>query len=826
MTTCPAAALTPEELAGLGQSGSPLLVALQSLVGVSVVLHVPAAEQGAAVATTHVAAPEISLTVIAALEKLVVAWLASPGEADGEDVLTVAALRWQLLMAETRTTSGERVGAVAVARQAHEAFAWSGTEISTVQTFAALCGSSFGGRAPDPALASQTRLDALVTRVAVDFMSVSASSLDESLESMLRVLGEFFKVDACFLRRNDFDRDMTVLVAEWPPRQNVPDPDPLGEVPFGVDPVFDAIRDLKEPFVMRPTGSPDAYQERVQQGSGIDQVSMAMVPLVRDRATVGVVGFVKYGDRPWETAETNALQAVASLMVQLQARVAAEERLAYHAFHDELTNLPNRRALLEELHRRLEQDTNQTTALLFLDLDRFKAMNDFLGHGAGDRLLVTIAERLRDAMGPGDFAARLAGDEFVFLLERPMVELEALAVADKLLELVAGPVEIGGHHISRTASSGISFTHSDVATAEDLLAHADAALHLAKAQGGNRAVVFDQTLRASAQERSETELSLRDAIDHGGLLLYYQPEVNLRTGKLLAVEALVRWDHPQRGVLPAGSFIKVAEETGLIVDLGRWVLAESCRQAAEWREQYPELRFTMRVNMSPAQLATRNIVGLVAASLTENQLPGRALCLEITEHAVMQDVEQAVQVLHDLKALGVSLAIDDFGTGYSSMSQLKRLPVDTLKIDQTFVAGLGIDGGDRAIVDATVRLAQSFGLDVVAEGVETVELVHELLGLGCERAQGYLLCRPKPATELANILQHGGLDPLTFTRYSPKATLRIEKSLPGPPGSTGQVSKSGLEFATDDAGEPRRRRSVTYPEGPPRAIGDQERVAV
>jgi EAL domain-containing protein (putative c-di-GMP-specific phosphodiesterase class I) len=243
--------------------------------------------------------------------------------------------------------------------------------------------------------------------------------------------------------------------------------------------------------------------------------------------------------------------------------------------------------------------------------------------------------------------------------------------------------------------------------------------------------------------------------------------VDLRTGQLLAVEALVRWNHPQRGVLPAGSFITVAEETGLIADLGRWVLTEACRQMAVWRKQFPLLRITMRVNVSPAQLATRNIVHLVNDCLVKNDLPGRLLCLEITEHAVVQDVQQTVDVLHELKALGITLAIDDFGTGYSSMSQLKHLPVDALKLDQTFVAGLGIDVGDRAIVDATVRLAQSFGLEVVAEGVETVDLVDELLKLGCHRAQGFLLCRPQPAAELESLLEYGGLHPSTFRRSVP-----------------------------------------------------------
>ena len=611
---------------------------------------------------------------------------------------------------------------------------------------------------------SRRRLDALVTRVAVGFMPATAATLPEVLDRTLRELTQFFDVDTSFLRHNDFARDVSVLVAEWPAREDVPDPDPLGVVPFGVDPVFDATRALAEPYVVRPTPSSDPYQDRVQQGAGVGQVSMAMVPLIRETTTVGVLGFVKFGDRPWDVAETNALQAVASLMVQLQARVDAEERLQRSAYHDELTTLPNRRALLEELDRRRDHVPAVPTALLYVGLDRFKTINDSLGHAAGDRLLTAVADRLSAHAGGGGFAARLAGDEFVLLVEHGSLD-DLTGVAEVLLRSVAEPVSVAGHHVSRTASIGIAVSSTQPSGGEDLLTHADAAFRSAKRQGGNRAVPYDERLRAAVRERSDVEVLLREAIDGRGLSLHYQPEVDLRTGELLAVEALVRWDHPTRGMLTAGSFIPVAEETGLVVDLGQWVLAEACRQLARWRARHPGLRLTMRVNMSPAQLATRNIVGLVAGCLAANALPGRVLCLEITEHAVMRDVEQAVGILHELKALGVHLAMDDFGTGFSSMSQLKRLPVDTLKIDQTFVAGLGADGGDRAIVDATVRLATSFGLDVVAEGVETVELVHELLALGCHRAQGFLLGRPRPPAELALLLACGGMDPVTFTTH-------------------------------------------------------------
>jgi diguanylate cyclase (GGDEF)-like protein len=758
----------PRESPAVPARGIALLIqALQSLFETSAVTFVPSAATASDLAVSQAAIPAVPSATMIALRERAFLWMACTDEPLAEESLTVADSGWHLVMSQSRSESGERIGVIAMARRDDEAPCWSSSEITCLQTFASLCGSVAGGEDRDPAPSSQAGLDALVTRIAVKLMSVSTLSMYETFEWMLRVLTEFFEVDVSFLRRTDFDREASILVAEWPPRENIPDPDPLGEVPFGTDPMFDGTRNLKEPFTVRPEFSPDAYQERVKEGSGVGEVSGAIVPLIRADVTVGVLGFVKFGDRPWETAETNALQAVASLMVQLEARVDAEERLRYQSHSDELTGLPNRRALVEELHSRLDAGGNRTTGLLCLDLDRFKALNDFLGHDAGDQFLVTVAERLRNAMGTGDFVARLVGDEFVFLIERPSVELEALAMADRLLEILSGPAEINGHQVSRTASLGIALSTGSSVAVEELLAHADAALHRSKAMGGNQAAMFDTALRASVEQRAETEMELRDAIEHGGLLLYYQPEVDLRTGKLLAVEALVRWNHPQRGVLPAGSFITVAEETGLIADLGRWVLTEACRQMSAWREQFPLLRITIRVNVSPAQLATRNIVQLVKECLVTNDLPGRLLCLEITEHAVVQDVDQTVDVLHELKALGITLAIDDFGTGYSSMSQLKHLPVDALKIDQTFVGGLGIDGGDRAIVDATVRLAKSFGLEVVAEGVETVDLVHELLKLGCFRAQGFLLCKPKPAAELETVLEYGGLHPSTFRRSAP-----------------------------------------------------------
>jgi diguanylate cyclase (GGDEF)-like protein len=734
-----------------------LVQALGALLRVPVVAFVPSGE-GPPIISSEA---NVSDAAVAGLRERALQWLAAESGTIGQDPGPSGSV-WRLLLGRARPVGGHSLGAVVIAREAGNPLPWSATELRTINTFAALFATAFNQHAVSSGDEAQRRLDDLVTRVAVDLMQVSATSFHRALEATLETLTQFFEVDTSFLRRNDLLRELSVLVAEWPKRPNVPTPDPLGEVPFGADPVFSASRELREPFIVRPDTSNDEYQERVEQGSGIAQVSMAIVPLLDKQATAGVLGFVKFGDRGWARAEISALQAVASLVVQLQARVDAEDKLLYNAYHDELTDLPNRRALVEELARRLDPSSPVPTSLYFVDLDRFKLLNDSLGRSAGDGLLVAMATRLRAVAGPDGFVGRLAADEFVLLAD-DTGESEQSAAVEALRASVAGAIEIGGHQITRTASVGIAATGDQPISPEDLLARAGAALHRAKKQGGNQAVRFDGVLEAEVAERSSTELMLREAIDNGELELFYQPEINLRSGALLAVEALLRWNHPVRGLLTAGAFIEVAEETGLIVDIGRWVLGQACAQLAVWRDRFPDLRLVVRVNMSPAQLASRNIVGIVADCLAANNIPGRLLCLEITEHAVMQDVKSAVAALHQLKSLGVTLAIDDFGTGFSSMAQLKRLPVDALKVDQTFVLGLNTDGGDRAIVDATIRLAHSFGLDVVAEGVETVDLVEALLGLGCYRAQGFLLCRPKPPADLESVLRRGGIDPSSFT---------------------------------------------------------------
>lgn len=610
---------------------------------------------------------------------------------------------------------------------------------------------SGAARRPD---ARQRRLDDLVTRVATELMSVSAATMRTGLQRIVRVLAEFFAVDTAFLRRNDHVVGASILMAEWPVRENIPDPDPLGVVPFegSEGNPFLAARDFKEPILIRPSNSPDDYQERVRDGADIPQVSMATVPILHDGVTEGALGFINFGDREWLHDELNALQTIASLLAQLQGRVDAEERLRHHAYHDELTGLPNRRSIIDLLRRRLTDTTAQPFPLFFIDLDRLKALNDYLGHTAGDQMLCAMADRLRNALQPGDTVARLGGDEFVIVFDHPTDASEAVLFAWNLLDIISQPLVLGDHAVARTACIGVAMGVPGEATPEDLVRDADMAMLAAKTNGGNEAMLFSETIRERIEILADMELHLRSAIENGALRLYYQPEYDLRTGSVLSAEALVRWQHPQRGLLGPAHFIEVAESSNIIVELGRWVLREACANMASWRRQFPGLELTVRVNVSPVQLVSNDFVDLVATTLAEQGLPGECLCLEITERGVMRDIERVLSILKEIHDLDVTVAIDDFGTGSSALGKLKELPVDTLKIDQSFVAELGMNRQDQAIVESIVQIARTFHLDVVAEGIETSAAVEELLRLGCHRGQGYLLQRPMTGPAFAELL--------------------------------------------------------------------------
>jgi diguanylate cyclase (GGDEF)-like protein len=404
-------------------------------------------------------------------------------------------------------------------------------------------------------------------------------------------------------------------------------------------------------------------------------------------------------------------------------------------------------------------------------------MNDFLGHASGDRVLTTIGDRIRTSIRPNDFAARLGGDEFVILVGEVSGEMEVMATAYRILGVIGEPIDFAGQQVSHTASVGIVLSRPGLRNGMELLGWADVAMYAAKRQGRNQAVVFDDVLQELVSERSRTELTLREAIESDGLRLHYQPEVDLRTGRLLAVEALVRWEHPTRGLLPASAFITVAEETGLVVDMGRWVFTEACRQLAAWRREYPNLPLIVRVNMSPAEFVISGLVEFVEDRLRVYDIPGERLCIEVTEHAVLQEPEQTARILRGFQALGVEIAIDDFGTGYASFTELKRLPVNLLKLDQTFVQGIITDPSDRAIVEAIIQLGRALDLGMIAEGIECSATIDKLLELGCYRGQGYLMSVPMSAEELAPVLNAGAIDLSVFRPAGKVAPALADRSL-------------------------------------------------
>ncbi len=668
---------------------------------------------------------------------------------------------WGVVSEVVEAANGRVHRVLVVARQGRT---WSKRERSLVRAFAGLLGHVATQVTRESTLLHQRRLDELVAQVAERLMSATIATRQETLDWTVRVLGEFLGSDAAFLRRNDLARGLSILEAEWPARVDVPTPDPLGEVAFDVDPIFAAMKDLRTPFMPGVDEVTEEYLKRVESGSGVPEVAGAAVPLLLDDSTWGILGFIHFGLHAWVPSEINALQAVASMLVQLQGRLDADARTVYNATHDDLTGLPNRRALIRELTDRIE--AGRATAVMVIDLDRFKVMNDFLGHASGDRLLVTIADRLRTSVRAYDFAARLGGDEFVVLADGANGELDLMASAYRLLGVIAEPTAVGGQRLTHTASIGVAAVGEDSPNALDVIGWADVAMYAAKARGGHRVVVFDDELRESAGTRSNLELQLRDAIANGELRLYFQPEVDLRTGHLLAVESLVRWQHPTRGLIDATDFIKVAEETGLIVDIGRWVFAEACRQLAEWENLYPNLDFVVRVNMSPAEFVMGDIVEFVEGCLTSSRVEGGRLCIEITEHVVLTESDRTASILRRFQDLGIEVALDDFGTGFASMTELKNLPVDFLKLDMSFVSGVTTDAYDRAIVESIIRLAAALHLGVIAEGVETITTLDKLVELGCTRGQGYLMSRAVPVEELALLLRRGGVD-MALLRLDP-----------------------------------------------------------
>lgn len=427
----------------------------------------------------------------------------------------------------------------------------------------------------------------------------------------------------------------------------------------------------------------------------------------------------------------------------------SEHELAHLAHHDPLTDLPNRLLFTDRAEQALAsaQVHKRGCALLLMDLDHFKIINDSLGHNVGDQLLKLVAERLSGLFGPGVTLARLGGDEFAVLAESCPQVVQAAALAQRMLNAMKDPFIFDGNQLFISASIGISLFPSDALSAEQLLRNADSALFKAKSAGREGYALYTEELTAHAQHRVEIAGELRRALDQHELRVYYQPVHDLHDSRLVGVEALVRWQHPERGLVPPGEFIPIAERTGLIAEIDAWVMDQACRQMCQWLADGAPLSF-IAINVSSRLFARRELYEQVAQVLHTTGLDPAFLELEVTESAVMDDPEVALEQLHRLRELGLRLAIDDFGTGYSSLLRLKRLPVQKLKIDQGFVAGLPWDEDDAAIVRVVIALAKSMGMQVHAEGIEQVEQARFLLDQECDMGQGYWFGRPMPADEI------------------------------------------------------------------------------
>jgi diguanylate cyclase (GGDEF)-like protein len=485
-----------------------------------------------------------------------------------------------------------------------------------------------------------------------------------------------------------------------------------------------------------------------------DGVAYAVVPIVTsDGQILGTICVIDTAPHAWTHSEINGLIDISSiLMMELELRSdltlkrQTQEHLLYSTLHDALTGLPNRSLFTERLRhamRRAARHPDDLFAVLFLDLDRFKDVNDNLGHFAGDELLRAVARRLEACIRPEDTVARLSGDEFAILLESITDTSDAGRVAERIEEALSFPINLAGAEVTTSASMGIVTSSMSHDQPEQLLRSADMAMYRAKAAGRARYEMFDRAMHTDALERLRLETDLRRAVEQGEFLLHYQPVVSLRTGRVTGLEALIRWQHPERGLVHPADFIPIAEETGLILPIGKWVLLEACERIKAWQEAYPRKEpLTMGVNLSVKQFAQPDLIDQIKTAIETTGVAPGSLQLEITESSIIDKGRAAISILSRIRELGPQVYLDDFGTGYSSLSYLHGLPIDAIKIDRAFVSSMDTDDKNLRLVRTILTLAEIVGVRAEAEGISTSEQLRELRALNCEQGQGYLFSAP------------------------------------------------------------------------------------
>lgn len=602
------------------------------------------------------------------------------------------------------------------------------------------------------ALRAKSRFEDLIATISTQFINMPQDSIGEGITQALQQVGAFLGMDRACIYLLSQDRDSISTIYEW--RR-----DGLPQSAFHASEAFtdwhSRIRASSGIEVL--SRSQLTNEEDLRFFDALGAKSLVMLPMT----PAGALMFETLNEEhPWNEDSLIMLQMLAQILSSALDRKQFEQKLNFLAYHDPLTGLPNRLLMQDRLQHACyrAKRAHDSVAVMLVDLDRFKEINDVLGHDTGDQLLHEVAQRMLGCVRTCDTVARSGGDEFVLIFPDIKEEWDIETLAQRILDAFADPFMIDGHEIHSTPSIGISVFPRDGETAELLVKNSDIAMFRAKSQGRNNHQFFTPTMSDVVARRRALEISLRKAIEREEFLLHYQPQVELKTGRIVGIEALVRWQHPEKGMVPPMHFIPLAEETGLIVPIGEWVLEKACLQNKAWQEMgFDPMR--VAINLSARQFHASQQQGLletVTKVLERTQLSPDFLELEITETTAMQDLDATVAILERLHGIGVKLSIDDFGTGHSSLSYLKKFPIQALKIDRSFVKDLTEDADDAAIVRAIIAMARSLKLRVIAEGVETSEQMDFLRDHHCEEIQGYFFSKPVTPEELMGILKRQG----------------------------------------------------------------------